>query len=42
MSLGSIILGYSNNEVNISAKKQLKKGITFSLMHNLEIDVAKK
>lgn len=42
MSLGSIILGYSNNEVNKSAKKQLKKGITFSLMHNLEIDVAKK
>ena len=42
MSLGSIILGYSNNKVNRSAINQLKKGITFSLMHSLETKVASK
>lgn len=42
MSLGSIILGYSNEKVNYSAKKQLLKGMTFSLMNDLEIETAKK
>ncbi len=42
MSLGSIILGYSNKEVNKAAINQLNEGITFSLMHNLETKVASK
>ena len=42
MSLGSIILGYSNEKINNSAKKQLLKGMTFSLMNDLEIETAKK
>lgn len=42
MSLGSIILGYSNDKINLSAKNQLSKGMTFSLMNNLEIETAKK
>jgi glutamate-1-semialdehyde aminotransferase len=42
MALGSIILGYSNNLVNRAALKQLKNGITFSLMNDLEIKVANK
>lgn len=42
MALGSIILGYSNNSVNRAALKQLKNGITFSLMNDLEIKVANK
>ena len=42
MSLGSIILGYSNKEVNKAAISQLKEGITFSLMHSLETKVASK
>jgi glutamate-1-semialdehyde aminotransferase len=42
MSLGSIILGHANKKVNSSALKQLKQGITFSLMHDLEIVVARQ
>jgi len=42
MSLGSIILGYSNEKINKFAKKQLLKGMTFSLMNDLEISTAKK
>lgn len=42
MSLGSIILGYSNESVNTAAKMQLSKGMTFSLMNNLEVEVAEK
>jgi len=42
MALGSVILGYSNNLVNRAALKQLKNGITFSLMNDLEIKVANK
>jgi len=42
MSLGSIILGHANKKVNSSALKQLKQGVTFSLMHDLEIVVARQ
>ncbi len=40
MSLGSVILGYANKSVNNSAIKQLKNGMTFSLMNELENTVA--
>ncbi len=40
MSLGPVVLGYNYKPVNNAILEQLKKGITFSLPHTLEIDVA--
>ena len=40
MSLGPVVLGYNYKSVNNAIIEQLKKGITFSLPHTLEIDVA--
>ena len=40
MSLGAVFLGYCNPKVDTAIKKQLKKGISFSLAHRLEIEVA--
>jgi len=40
MSLGPVVLGYNYEPVNKAIIEQLKKGITFSLPHPLEIDVA--
>ena len=40
MALGAVILGHANKEINNSIKKQLQKGISFSLTNRLEIDVA--
>ena len=40
MALGTVILGHANEMVNESIKKQLKKGISFSLTNRLEIEVA--
>jgi len=40
MSLGAVILGHADEEVNNSIKKQLKKGTSLSLTSKLEIEVA--
>ena len=40
MAIGPISIGYCNKLVNDSIKKQLDDGITFSLMHPLEVEVA--
>jgi len=40
MALGPITLGYSYPEVNEAIIRQLKQGITFSLMHPLEVELA--
>ena len=40
MALGPIILGYNHPYVNEAIKHQLEKGITFSLSHSLEVEVA--
>ena len=42
LALGPITLGYSYPEVDEAIKRQLKDGITFSLMHPLEIEVSEK
>jgi glutamate-1-semialdehyde 2,1-aminomutase len=40
MGIGPLSLGYSFKETNDAIKKQLEDGITFSLMHPLEVEVA--
>ncbi|MEI7907131.1 MAG: aminotransferase class III-fold pyridoxal phosphate-dependent enzyme [Bacteroidota bacterium] len=40
MGVGPISLGYSYPPVNDAIRKQLEDGITFSLMHPLEVEVA--
>ena len=40
MSLGAVSLGYCNPHVDNAIKKQLKNGISFSLAHHLEVEVA--
>lgn len=40
MGIGPLSLGYSYPEVDNAIKAQLEKGITFSLMHPLEVEVA--
>ncbi|MCU0373567.1 MAG: aminotransferase class III-fold pyridoxal phosphate-dependent enzyme [Ignavibacteria bacterium] len=40
MAVGPVILGYSYKKVDNAIRKQLKDGITFSLMHPLEVEVA--
>ena len=40
MGVGPISLGYSYPKVDDAIKKQLEDGITFSLMHPLEVEVA--
>lgn len=39
-ALGPIVLGYNHKRTNKAIQKQLKKGITFSLMHELEVELA--
>jgi glutamate-1-semialdehyde 2,1-aminomutase len=41
MGCQPIILGYADPDVNNAVKKQLELGSTFSLMNELEVDVAK-
>jgi len=40
MAIGPLSLGYAYDKVDESIKKQLENGITFSLMHPLEVEVA--
>ena len=40
MGIGPLSLGYSYPRVDEAIKKQLSQGITFSLMHPLEVEVA--
>jgi glutamate-1-semialdehyde 2,1-aminomutase len=40
MGIGPLSLGYSYDKVDNAIKSQLEKGITFSLMHPLEVEVA--
>ncbi|MBK7105587.1 MAG: aminotransferase class III-fold pyridoxal phosphate-dependent enzyme [Ignavibacteriae bacterium] len=40
MGIGPISLGYNYKKVNDAISNQLKDGITFSLMHPLEVEVA--
>ncbi len=40
MGIGPLSLGYSYDKVDNAIKAQLEKGITFSLMHPLEVEVA--
>ena len=42
MAIGPIILGYGFKETDEAIIKQLKKGITFSLMHPLEVELSEK
>jgi glutamate-1-semialdehyde aminotransferase len=41
MGIGPLSLGYSYPKIDNAIKKQLEDGITFSLMHPLEVEVAK-
>ncbi|NNG26048.1 MAG: aminotransferase class III-fold pyridoxal phosphate-dependent enzyme, partial [Ignavibacteriaceae bacterium] len=40
MGIGPLSLGYAYPKVDYAIKKQLEDGITFSLMHPLEVEVA--
>jgi glutamate-1-semialdehyde aminotransferase len=40
MGVGPVILGYSHPVINRAIEEQLHDGITFSLMHPLEVEVA--
>ena len=40
MAIGPLSLGYAYDKVDAAIKKQLEDGITFSLMHPLEVEVA--
>jgi len=42
MGIGPISLGYAYEKVDNAIREQLDKGITFSLMHRLELEVAEK
>ena len=42
MGIGPIILGYKNTSINNAIKKQLNKGIIFSLVNPLEIKLAQE
>lgn len=42
MGIGPIVLGYCYDKVDEAIIKQLKEGITFSLMHPLEVELAEK
>ena len=39
-ALASVTLGFCDPEVDSAVKKQMKNGVTFSLSHSLELDVA--
>ena len=41
-ALASVLLGYADDEVNAAVREQLDRGVTFSLSHELEIEVAER
>lgn len=41
-SLASVILGYCDNDVDMEVQRQMKNGVSFSLPHVLEMEVAEK
>ncbi len=41
-SLAAITLGYCDKDVDIAVQQQMKKGVTFSLPHTLEMEVAER
>jgi glutamate-1-semialdehyde 2,1-aminomutase len=41
-ALASVLLGYADDEVNAAVRAQLEHGVTFSLSHELEIEVAER
>jgi glutamate-1-semialdehyde 2,1-aminomutase/spore coat polysaccharide biosynthesis protein SpsF len=42
MALGPVLLGYAEPVVDEAVRSQLAKGITFTLMHPLEVEVAER
>ena len=42
MAIGPVVLGYAHPAVNLAVKRQLDDGITFSLMHPLEVELAER
>ncbi len=42
MGVGPLVLGYGNERVDAAIRAQLDSGITFSLMHPLEVEVAER
>lgn len=42
MGIGPIVLGYCYDKVDEAIRKQLGEGITFSLMHPLEVELSEK
>jgi len=42
MGLGPVILGYADPVVDAAIRRQLEDGITFTLMHPLEVEVAER
>ncbi len=42
MAIGPIVLGYGNDAVDEAIRRQLSDGITFSLVHPLEVEVAER
>jgi len=42
MAIGPIVLGYCYDKVDEAIMKQLTDGITFSLMHSLEVELSEK
>jgi glutamate-1-semialdehyde aminotransferase/NAD(P)-dependent dehydrogenase (short-subunit alcohol dehydrogenase family) len=42
MAVGPIVLGYGDPDVDAAIRAQLEDGITFSLMHPLEVEVAEQ
>jgi glutamate-1-semialdehyde 2,1-aminomutase len=41
-ALASVLLGYADDEVDAAVRAQLDNGVTFSLSHELEIEVAER
>ncbi|MEO8210237.1 MAG: aminotransferase class III-fold pyridoxal phosphate-dependent enzyme [bacterium] len=42
MGIGPVVLGYCYDKVDEAIRKQLEDGITFSLMHPLEVELSEK
>lgn len=42
MALGPVILGYAEPAVNEAIRRQLEDGITFTMMHPLEVEVSER